>query len=43
VLYPQGQTLRIGVEATDILISGGANDVRPVYFRARLHVRVYPN
>lgn len=43
VLYPANQTLPIRVEATDILIDGGANDVRPFYFFANLHVRVYPN
>lgn len=43
VLYPGNQTLLIAVEATDILIDGGSNDVRPVFFSAKLHVRIYPN
>lgn len=43
VLFPGNQTLPILVEATDILIDGGSNDVRPVYFNGKLHVRIYPN
>ncbi len=43
IFYPGNQTLPIMVEATDILIDGGANDVRPVYFSGKLHVRIYPN
>jgi hypothetical protein len=43
VLYPANQTLPLRVEATDILIDGGSNDVRPFYFSANLHVRVFPN
>ncbi len=43
ILYPSNQTLPIVVEATDILIDGGANDVRPVFFSAKLHVRTFPN
>jgi hypothetical protein len=43
ILYPGNQTLPIMVEATDILIDGGSNDVRPVYFNGKLHVRIFPN
>ncbi len=43
VLYPGNQTLPIRVGATDILVDGGANDVRPAYFYGKLHVRIYPN
>jgi hypothetical protein len=43
VLFPANQTLPLRVEATDILIDGGTNDVRPNYFNASLHVRVFPN
>ena len=43
ILYPSNQPLPIVVEATDILIDGGANDVRPVFFSAKLHVRTFPN
>ena len=43
ILYPSNQTLPIAVEGTDILIDGGSNDVRPVFFSAKLHVRIYPN
>ncbi len=42
VLTPSNNTsMRIGIEATDILIDAGSNDVRPVYFNANLRVRVY--
>lgn len=43
VFYPANQTLRLGVEATDILIDGGANDVRPSYFFGNLNARIFPN
>lgn len=43
VFYPANQTLRLGVEAADILIDGGANDVRPSYFFGNLNARIYPN
>jgi hypothetical protein len=43
VLYPGNQTLPIRVQATDILVDGGSNDVRPAYFYGKLHVRIYPN
>jgi hypothetical protein len=43
VLYPGNQTLPLSLEATDILIDGGSNDVRPFYFSAHLKVYIYPN
>ncbi|MCU0276765.1 MAG: GPI anchored serine-threonine rich family protein [Acidobacteria bacterium] len=43
VLYPGNQTLPLSLEATDILIDGGSNDVRPNYFNASLRVHIYPN
>jgi hypothetical protein len=43
VLYPGNQTLPLSLEATDILIDGGSNDVRPFYFSAHLKVYIFPN
>ena len=43
VLLPANKPLLISVGATDILIDGGSNDVLPTYFRAKLHLWIYPN